>query len=994
MPRKSKPATPSPPLKQRTPPRKKSSPALSEGFDGYVVCIGASAGGLDALERFFKACPADTGAAFVVIQHLSPDHKSIMNNLIERHTAMPVFMVEDAMPIEADSIYLIPPGSVMHVLPGHLHLTPKGAHGLILPIDIFFNSLAEVYGRHAVGIVLSGTGTDGTRGATAINTAGGFLMVQEPESAKFDGMPRSAIATGIIDAVLPAQDIPARLLAHIRNLPVNLPELPSMRTTALSELSNSEAMTAIQHLLHQQCGIDFGDYKPATIMRRIERRMQVRHTPKLHQYLELLQRDRGEVLTLRRELLISVTSFFRDREAFDALFEKVISPMVSASPAGHTLRVWAAGVATGEEAYTLAMLFIEAFEQLRRWPNLKIFATDVDQGCIETGGIGQYPESAAAELSPERLERFFVRKGDYFAVKNELRQCIVFARHNLLADPPFTKMDLVVCRNTLIYFKSGAQERALRSLQYGVNDGGVLMLGPSESLSGVSDGLQVINAKQKLFRRKGATTLPYLDRKSTTVSARPSLSTAAKASVRRHTAGGTSIADLGIAALLSRFAPPAMVVNEAHEVVHLYGDISTYFRPREGAASLEIPRLLPDPLVPVAAALLYKSARDKEYLVSDALEVTLADGERRRVRLAVQPLPVEDSGRFSLLSFVAETVRAAADDAAGGVDVDAETVARVALLERELEATRESLQATIEELETSNEELQATNEELMAANEELQSSNEELQSVNEELSTVNAEFQEKALILNRINSDLESLIKAAGVATVFVDGNMLITRFSPEATQLFKLRTADIGRPLDDIQHLLDYPDLIEDLHSTLRSGLLVEREVTSSDGRRRYLLRILAYEVPSTSLRGAVATFVDVTVYHDARRLQAVIDALTEHIAVIDATGRIKLVNAAWRRFAMSNGDPELAHSGVGANYLEACRSGGHEDDAIAQQAARGLRGVLGGTLPSFALEYPCHSPDEERWFVMNVTQVQHGEFAAVVSHVRLPNGQQRAGK
>lgn len=963
--------------------KKAAEAVTAAGFDGYVVCIGASAGGLDALERFFKSCPCDTGAAFVVIQHLSPDHKSIMNNLLARHTEMPVIMVEDAMSIEANTVYLIPPGAIMHITAGHLHLTPKNPRGLTLPIDIFFSSLAEIYGKRSIGVILSGTGTDGTRGAAAINSAGGFLLVQDPETAKFDGMPRSAIATGIVDAILAAEDLPLRLLAHINNLPVKAVLPPEAKVVAHAKMTSTEVMAAVLQLLHQLSGIDFADYKPATILRRIERRMQVRHAPEMHQYLELLENDRSEVLTLRREMLISVTSFFRDPEAFETLYEKVISPMVAEIPAGTTLRVWTAGVASGEEAYTLAMLFIEAFERHRRWPNLKIFATDVDQQCIETAGVGQYPESAAAELSPERLERFFVKKGDYFVVKNELRQCIVFARHNLLADPPFTKMDIVVCRNTLIYFKSGAQERALRSLQYAVREGGALMLGSSESLSAVSDGLQVINAKQKLFRRNGPTSLPFMDRKSALSYQRSASSMLAKGGARRRLSEGSSIADLGISALLTRFAPPSMIVNEAHEAVHLYGDISAYFRPREGVASLEIPRLLPEPLVPVASALLYKAARDQMYLMSDTVNVELLNGERRSVRISVQPLDAETDERLSLVSFHAEMPREAA--ATESVDVDAETMARATTLERELAATRESLQATIEELETSNEELQATNEELMASNEELQSSNEELQSVNEEMSTVNAEFQEKMQILNRINADLDSMAKAAGVATVFVNGQLQITRFSPDAMHIFKLREGDIGRRLDDIQHVLKYPKLMGDLEKTLLTDRMIECEVETVDGHQVYLARILPYVVPSTTVRGAVATFINVSAFHDARRLQTILDALPEHIAVVDAVGKIALINAAWRRFAMANGDPHLVRSGVGVNYLEVCQAGNHADGDIALAAARGLRGVLEGTVPSFSLEYPCHSSSEQRWFVMNVAPVHSKEYGAVISHVNI---------
>jgi two-component system CheB/CheR fusion protein len=956
----------------------------TDPFDGYLVCIGASAGGLDALERFFKACPPDLGAALVVVQHLSPDHKSMMSNLLARHTKMPVTMVEDDMPIDGNHVYLIPPGAVMHATKGRLHLTPKNPRGLTLPIDIFFSSLADVYDRHAVGIILSGTGTDGTRGAVAINAAGGFLMAQEPESAKFDGMPRSVIATGIVDAILPAEELPARLLAHIHNLPYRETEVEPPRLAPHATMTTEEVMAALLHLLHQVGGIDFSDYKPNTVMRRIDRRMQVRHTPELNQYFDLLEHDRNEIITLRREMLISVTSFFRDPETFAVLADQVIAPMVAGKAPSEVLRIWVAGVATGEEAYSIGMLFIEACERERRWPNLKIFATDVDQPCIETAGVGQYPESAAAELSPERIERFFVKKGDRFVIKNELRQCIVFARHNLLSDPPFTKMDLVVCRNTLIYFNPAAQEHALRSLQYAIRDGGALLLGSSESLSAVTEGLQTISAKHKLFRRVGNMTSPFKEHRGgipQLASARPGkLSPVTK--IRRRSSD-TQIADSGMAALLALYAPPAIVVNQEHEAVHLFGDVSPYLHAREGVATLEISSLLPDTLTPVAAALLYKAARDHSAIVSDHLVLTLPNGERRTLRLSAHPLGHDDDEPLILLCFETAGTPAAAE--VEPVDVDAETMARVSILERELAATRESLQATIEELETSNEELQATNEELMASNEELQSSNEELQSVNEEMSTVNAEFQEKMLVLNRLNADLDSMAKAAGVATIFLDAELHITRFSPDATQIFKLRDLDIGRPLEDIAHTLHYPGLADDLRLTLLTLRPIETEMSTTDEKKTYLIRILPYLVPSTTIHGLVATFVDVTAFHDAQRLQSIIDALPEHIAVLDHTGAIVMVNTAWRRFAQANGDSQLRHCGPGINYLEVCQASHRLHDPVAEAAYLGLRGVLEGTLPLFSMEYPCHSPTEERWFVMNVAPVMNRDYGAVVSHINI---------
>jgi two-component system CheB/CheR fusion protein len=486
-----------------------------------------------------------------------------------------------------------------------------------------------------------------------------------------------------------------------------------------------------------------------------------------------------------------------------------------------------------------------------------------------------------------------------------------------------------------------------------------------------------------LFRRKGSMSLPLLERKSRASYSHPLLPSAAQGAKARRRVADLNVADAGITALLNHFAPPAVLVNENHEAVHLYGEVNRYLHAKAGAASLEINRLLPSTLTPVASALLYKAVRDRCSLVSDSLGITLHTGEQCRLRLSAHPLDNGSEERLTLLCFEAEAITSAME--MEPVNVDAETIARVTILERELAATRESLQATIEELETSNEELQATNEELMASNEELQSSNEELQSVNEEMSTVNAEFQEKMLIVNRVNADLDSMAKAAAVATVFVDSQLIITRFSPDATQVFKLRDSDVGRPLDEIANVLRYPDLIEDLETTLTTDRMIEREINTRDDKKTFLVRLLPYQVPSSSVRGAVASFVDVTSYHDARRLQSIIDALPEHIAVVDPAGTIVIVNSAWKRFARANGDKDLKHTGPGTNYLEVCQPDMSSDGPSAGAAALGLRGVLEGSLPTFSLKYPCHSPTEQRWFVMNVAPVIGNDFGAVISHINI---------
>ncbi|MBK1646320.1 chemotaxis protein CheR [Thiocapsa imhoffii] len=955
-------------------------------FSGYVVAIGASAGGLDALERFFQSLPTDLGAAYVVIQHLSPDHKSMMANLLSRHTEMPVVTVEHDMRIVPNRVHLIPPASMMSVAGDALRLTPKNPRGLTLPIDLFFVSLAKEFGKHAIGVILSGTGSDGTRGAVAINDAGGLLLVQEPESAKFDGMPRSAIATGLVDAILPPDELGPRIVEHIHQVPRHRTP-PDGRT---SGMDRDDAFEEAMHLLQHQGGINFREYKPATVMRRIERRMQVRHTPDLANYVRLIDNDRSELAVLRRELLIPVTSFFRDPEAFEILSQTVVKTIVSERSESQPIRVWVAGVSTGEEAYSLAILFAEAFDQAKRWPNFKLFATDVEQQNVEVGGAGVFSEAITAELSPERLERFFYKRGNHFVIKNEIRQSIVFARHNLLEDPPFTRMDLVSCRNLLIYFRTQAQERALRRIQYALAPGGFLFLGPSETLADLQSDFTAVSSKHKIYRILRHVSLP-LDLSGTPLAPQSTAGASRRLGRRNHQlASDAAVIDAGQSILLRSYAPASLLLSSRFELLHVFGEVGDYLRIGEGNATLEVSKLLAAPLSAVAQALLHKGVRGGPPLRSDVLTLERPNGDSTRLRLVVRPLTVIQGETHLMLSFEPEPEQPLSgtrgDDPLGieTINLDRETAQRVETLERELNATRESLQATIEELETANEELQATNEEMMASNEELQSSNEELQSVNEELYTVNAENQEKIEILNRLNADLDSMAKAAAIATVFVDSDLRLTRFTPEATSLFKIRNSDLGRPIDDFANLLQYPNFIEELHHTVDSGEMLQREIQAANGRV-YLVRVLPYAVRPGDPRGAVATFIDITTLYDIERMQAVLDSLPEHVAVLDSNGVISLVNRAWREFAIANGDPELRSTGVGTNYLTVCNLGPGCDSPGATTALDGIRSILDGRQETFSMEYPCHSATEKRWFAMHVAPIRHPGGGAIVSHINI---------
>lgn len=604
----------------------------------YVVAIGASAGGLDALEKLFDRLPTDSGAAFVVIQHLSPDHKSIMDSLLARHTSMPIKTVTHDMQIEADSVYLIPPGSLMHLEGSRFLLTPKFPRILSLPIDVFFQSLAANFKEKSVGVVLSGTGSDGTRGAGAINEAGGLLIAQEPENAKFDGMPRSIISTGLVDLVLPVDAIGERIYAHVagQGQPLVCTNLQGTRPESIQE-----AYANILQLLSQVAGINFNEYKPGTVTRRIERRMTVRQVNTLEEYHELLCQDPAEIQTLRRELLIPVTSFFRDPEAYEALKRQIVDDLLKRNTTEQGLRVWCAGISTGEEAYSIGMLFLEAFDEAKHWPALKIFATDVEQLNIDAASAGLYPESIMAELTPDQLERFFIKRGNQFVVKNQLRQCIVFAKHNLLSHPPFTKMDLVVCRNVLIYFKSDAQMRVLRRLQFALKPNGYLFLGSSETLGTLQSDFKTISQRQKIWKVLKSSNIP-LDLEGR-MSSQYTLSTAIKKSPNsppwQRPLNHNSIVQRGYNTLVSAFAPPAAIlVGQNQELLHSYGNVNRFLQFRSGQASLEINRILPEPLIPVASALLFKSMREYTSTISDTVRVLLdtdsEEGQRSLVRLS------------------------------------------------------------------------------------------------------------------------------------------------------------------------------------------------------------------------------------------------------------------------------------------------------------------------------------------------------------------------
>jgi two-component system, chemotaxis family, CheB/CheR fusion protein len=932
-----------------------------------VVGIGASAGGLEALEAFMRAMPGDSGMAFIVVQHLSPDHKSHMVELLAKHTAMRVLAAEDGSVIAPNTVYLIPPRKVLTVRERRLRLAERGS-GLTLPVDILFRSLAEEYVERAAGVVLSGTGSDGMRGVRALKEAGGLVVVQDPATAKFDGMPRSAASGGLADHVVAVGSMPELILGF-----ANHAEKLLAPAVTLSDDSGTP-YEQLLGLLRRQAGVDFAKYKSTTISRRILRRMAILQLDSMEAYVQLAQQSQREVAALFKELLISVTRFFRDSEHFEVLLRDAIPSIVQATRPGEPIRVWVAGCATGEEAYSMAMLFEEYFENGGRPRDVKVFATDIDRAALEVAGAGIYPESIAADVSPERLQRFFVRRGDSYQVARFLRQRVVFANHDLTRDPPFSRVSLISCRNLLIYFSASLQGQVLGAFRFALKEGGYLFLGTSETAGELGDELQVVESRAKLFRRTDVRgRLPEY---------------------RRFTAGGTSErrGEGGVEELAARrvgsqvldaydvlaqaFVPPTVLVTEAHDVVHFFGRPSELIRLQVGSATLNLLQLVPGPVASVIGLATHRALRDGAEVRYRAVATDLGPATIT-VRPLVAPL---GAARHLLVTLELEQPLAEGAERAAGVPEDAQR--QIVDLQQELHYSRENLQATIEELETSNEELQATNEELVASNEELQSTNEELQSVNEELHTLNTEYQQKITELVRLNDDIHNLLLSTRVGSVFLDADLNITRFTPAITQVMNLLERDVGRPLAHLS--LEFPPaLIFDALSRVSStGQVIDRELTTAGGRT-YTLRVAPYVSAGPVTGGFVVTVVDVTEAREAtRKVARVLDALPQHIALLDSAGAIVLVNASWSQFAAENqGRPEA--TGVGCNYVDVCANAAGSPDAV--EVAAHLRRLLVGEQSSFHLEYPCHSATEQRWFLIEGRALSGPEGGVVVSHVNI---------
>ena len=903
------------PAKATAAPAKLAGPVAAPSFP--IVGIGASAGGLAAFEAFFSGMPAnaDPGMAFVLVQHLAPDHKSILTELIQRYTRMQVFEVEDGMAVRPNCAYIIPPNRDMAFLNGKLHLLePAAPRGQRLPIDFFFRSLAQDQHERAICIVLSGTGSDGTLGVRAIKGEGGMAMAQKPESTEYDGMPRSALATGLVDYELPPAEMAAQLMAYAAHAfgPSLLPAAPPSHRT-------ENTLNKIFILLRTHTGHDFSQYKPSTIHRRIERRMAVQQIETLEEYVKYLQQTPAEAEALFHDLLIGVTHFFRDADAFLALEKQVIPTLFAGRPPGSVIRVWAPACSTGEEAYSLAILLAEYQETTQQRFQVQLFATDIDRQAIATARAGLYPASIAADLSPERLARFFTAEpgGTAYRIHKGIRDLLIFSEQNLIRDPPFSKLDLISCRNLLIYLGAELQKKLIPLLHYALNPGGFLFLGTSETVGALDDQFVAVDRQAKLYRRQGD--LAHMPRADLGrfLPLTPALT------VERPRAAGRpgrpekpSLRELTEQALLQQTAPTAALVNDQGDILYLHGRTGMFLEPPPGEAGINnILKMARDGLRRDLTTVLHQAATGRETVRRPNLRVK-TNSHFTLVNLTICPVQSARAAAASesplylvILKEAAVTAaeqtppdtEAAGNGAPGRATPDAD--ANLTLLKQELRTKDEYLQSANEELETSNEELKTANEEMQSVNEELQSTNEELetskeelQSVNEELATVNTELQTKVTDLSRANNDTNNLLAGTGIGTIFVDFHLRILRFTPATERIINLIQSDVGRPVGHlVSNLVNYDRLVADTQTVLDTLLPSEREVQTTEGKW-YTLRIQPYRTLNNVIEGAVISFVDITeivrTRETIRRLAIVVRDAYDAITVQDLEGRIQAWN------------------------------------------------------------------------------------------------------
>ena len=820
-----------------------------------VVCIGASAGGLEALEQFLGQVPDNSGMAYVVIQHLDPTQKGMLPELLQRISKMEVLQVTDRLAVLQNHVYVIPPNKSMSILKGVLHLfDPVETRGLRLPIDFFLHSLADDQHELAIAVILSGMGSDGSIGIRAIKEKNGIVLVQEPVSAKYNSMPQNAIDSVLADIVAPANELPAKLFAFTKHLPVVISNLET-------EIKDQSALEKIIILLRTQTGNDFSLYKKNTVYRRIERRMSVHKIDKITSYVHFMQENPKEVDILFKELLIGVTSFFRDPALWEKLGETVIPSIITNLQEGSIVRAWVPGCSTGEEAYSLAIVFKEVVGKINAHAgiSLQIFASDLDNEAIEAARKGVFPANIVADVSSKRLNRFFNKTEEGFRINTEIREMVVFARHNIILHPPFSKIDILTCRNLLIYMDAELQKKLLGLFYYSINPDGIMVLGTAEALGSQSHFFTSVDAKLKIFKRSGTSQTPELfdfpssfSRGKTIPDENPM---PAKSPINIQ-----AIAD---ELMLKHFSPPGVLVNEKGDIIYISGHTGKYLEPAVGKANMNIFAMLREGISSEFPAAFRQAVLKKEVVVLPNLTVG-TNGGAQALNVTIQWLSKPEllSGMFLIV--FNDLPKIAGIKRLGNKGDKIISNAMQLELEKELRRAREEMQSTLEEMQTSQEELKSTNEELQSTNEELQSTNEELttskeemQSLNEELQTVNAELTSKVEDFSRVNNDMKNLLNSTDIATLFLDKDLNIRRFTNEATKIFKLINSDIGRPFTDQVSDLVYPDLSTDALEVLRTLVYIQKQIPAKDGRW-FSIRIMPYRTFDDRIDGLVITFVN----------------------------------------------------------------------------------------------------------------------------------------
>jgi two-component system, chemotaxis family, CheB/CheR fusion protein len=830
----------------------------------YIIGIGASAGGLEPITEFFDSMPEDSNLSFVIVQHLSPDHKSLMGELLAKHTRMKILEAQENLRVQKNCVYLIPSRKIMTLSDGTLKLMDKERfHVPNNAIDTFFESLAKEKGNNAVGIILSGTGTDGTKGIEAIKKAGGLVIVQDPVSADFDGMPTSAIATGLADLVLPPQAMPEELIDYLL-------EFPYVKNFEKFSKADELVIDEILHLVKTASSHDFSQYKKPTITRRLAKTMGEKGFKDINDFCKHLSENPDDARDLGREFLINVTRFFRDPEAFDEVRTKIIPDIFSQKKSQDVIKIWVVACSTGEEAYTVAMLMYEYMDSIRNHDfNIKIFATDIDKDALQVASLGCYNEAAVKDVSPERLHKFFVREGANFRINPSLRKMVVFAYHDISKDPPFSKLDLITCRNMLIYMNLKLQRHVLKTFLFALNPGACLMLGSSENIGALKDSMKELSKKWKIYKCVAKTKLVDGD---SVLSPLKSTSIQPFSSSNKPKNAVGNLAEIFRETMMEEYRFAGILIDENMEVKHAIGHFKDFMHLPEGNLTFNLLRLVPQDLGVALGMAIRKTVQDNEKNVLRGVKINNGQVERT-VNIIVKPyLQQQDYNQSFLFIVIQEEEgtrkkmrksparkKAAVDDR------------RIEELEKDLRETKENLQSVIEELESSNEELLTSNEEMISANEELQSTNEELQSLNEELHTVSAEHQSKIKELIELNDDLNNYFRNTEIGQILVDKQLIVRKFSPAVANQINLIETDVGRPLQDITNNLKDIDLIGEIRKVMLTNEGSRKEVMTRDNRS-FLMKINPYVRQDRTLDGAVVNFIDIT---ESKQLTGIIEGV-----------------------------------------------------------------------------------------------------------------------